>query len=264
MVRILIAGAVLVLAAIALIVVLRSSPPPPVSTQQPVGAPNTSVAPIAAPEPAQQSAPTPQPESQPTPALPIATNVPSVTSEFTRPVPLPPAPAIIQQQPTPVTTEPELPISGSSPYPAGGKPTGPFDLAWHLTRSGDMVTGSLTVTSLAPDSQVEVEVRPLGAITLRTPAHFAEVLTRRVPRDFPLQASAPAGGSLVITVTQVLAGRLGRSITIDLAPTRQEAAPPSAVPRQATQSESAPVNGVQTIRDASGQVLHLAPAVPGP
>ena len=260
MVRILLAGALLVIVAIA-IVFLRSTPTPPTA---PVGVPGASAVPIAAPAPPQELAPIQELNPQPTFTAPIAADVPSVTSSQPKPVPALPAPTITEQHTAPVATDPEPPIAGSSPYPAGGKPTGPFDLAWHLTRSGDIVTGSLTVTSLAPDSQVEVDVRPLGAITLRTQVRFAEILARRVPRSFPLQASAPTGGTLVITVTQVLAGRLGRSITIDLPPPGQVSVPQSTVPSQSPTPGTTPVDGVRTIRDASGQVLHLAPATPGP
>jgi len=177
-------------------------------------------------------------------------------------------------QPQPVPTAPPVPdreVVGTSPYPAGGKPTGPFDITWSFSVGATRAQGTITVTHLSPTAHVTIEVVPRAGATLAQPFLEQVDLGKGESRTFPVAVGLGEGSnSLVVTVTAHGADRRARVVTIDLVPVpAAEPAIPSAVPpaggptASPTQSgQPAPLSGSQTIRDASGTVLELNPSAP--
>ena len=166
-------------------------------------------------------------------------------------------------------------IAGTSPYPEGGKPTGPFDLAWNLVRRGTAVTGSITVKNLASTSPVEISIRALGSAVLESPAQDTSDLASGALRDFPISVRMADGrGSLTVTVAHLRYIRRARTITIQLADDSGNAAqranvsvaaPPAgnAASTNRPDALTKPLTGSRIITDDAGQTIELHPASPG-
>jgi hypothetical protein len=157
-------------------------------------------------------------------------------------------------------------VVGASPYPAGGKPTGPFDLAWNLVRRDALVTGSITVRNLSATAPVEVSFRALGDATLESPAAATRELARGASGDFPVTVRLASGaGSLVVTAAHLAVARRARIITIPLAGAGAAAAPGTTgvvAPDGAAGRPGDALTGSRTIVDDAGQRIELHPAAP--
>ena len=182
-----------------------------------------------------------------------------------------PAPANGAPLPDPVPHDEA--VAGTSPFPEGGKPTGPFDLAWNLVRHGTAVTGSITVKNLASTSPVEISIRALGSAVLESPAQTTCDLASGALQNFPVAVHMTEGrGSLTVTVAHLRYVRKARTITILLADDggsaaqRAAGAAPSigsAAPANRPDASTRPLTGSRIITDDAGQTIELHPAAPG-
>lgn len=235
--------------------------------------------PLSASQPAERTAPAntqgataepPQAPSEPRRAelTPVAATGASENGTPLTPLPTGRAPIT---GPTPLDET----IAGTSPYPEGGKPTGPFDLAWNLVRHGTMVTGSITVKNLASTSPVEISIRALGSAVLESPAQDTSDLASGALRDCPIAVRMAYGrGSLTVTVAHLRYIRRARTITILLADVSGSAAqranasvaaPPAgnAASTNRPDALTKPLSGSRIITDDAGQTIELHPASPG-
>lgn len=272
----LIVGSLVILGGAVAVFALRPSPAAPTSVK-PVSSevPSPTVAPIA---PAAE----PSPATERASAIPTAPVQPPVAASSPAPVPEPaaavpplaPTPPIVPT--TPPSTAPERTVVGKSPYPAGGKPTGPFDIEWSFSVGTTSATGVITITQLASAPTVSIGVVARGSASLKQPFQERVEIPQDASRSFPVVVDLGTGaGSLVVTVTSEGADRRARSITIELvpqpaaesgvpAPGAESVVPATNPPNGVAPNPSVPLSGSRTIRDDSGEVIELNPSTPPP
>ncbi len=159
-------------------------------------------------------------------------------------------------------------IHGDALYPAGGKPIGPFDLAWHLSRRGDAVSGSIVVKNLSADSPVELVITANGTALLEHPYAERATIARGQSHAFPVTVTTGAGASsLTVTATHLLYDRRSRTIAIDLTkPGTVDVPAEKSVVNDMHHDHAVPLLGPEPgtviIQDDGGERIKLQPAQP--
>ena len=154
-------------------------------------------------------------------------------------------------------------ITGISPYPAGGKPTGPFDISWNFTNQDKVATGSITVTNLSLDAVIEVSATAFGSAKFEKPYLERNEIPRGQSRAFPVSVVTGLGRcEIIVTVTHVLHDRRGRTITINLSKEKDnrpdDTVPqPTVFPNSQGALPAAPLSGTKVIKDNAGQLIQL-------
>lgn len=236
--------------------VTPKAPVPLSQTVPAMDAPSDAVAPPAVPT-----------EVPPVPPAPIPTASaadPAVAPPANLPPPTPSEPSS--------APEPERPVVGESPYPAGGKPVGPFDIAWSFQVGVTRARGSITVRHLSSAARVVVEVVARDGARLAQPFRTEMELDQDGTQTFPLEVFLGEGtNTLVVTATAHAIDRRARVVAIPLVPAAAAPVSPApAVPAapvppgsgDASGKPAAPLSGSQVIRDDHGEVIQFEPAAP--
>lgn len=170
--------------------------------------------------------------------------------------------------------EPERQVVGESPYPAGGKPVGPFDIAWSFQVGVSKANGTITIRHLSPAAHVIVEVVAKNGARLAQPFRTEMDMGKDETRSYPLDVLLGQGSNtLVVTATAQSTDRRARVVSIPLVPAAPEPVPQteeptastpnaSPLPGSASQKPAAPLTGSQVIRDDRGEVIQFDPAAP--
>jgi hypothetical protein len=155
-------------------------------------------------------------------------------------------------------------VIGESPYPAGGKPVGPFDIAWSFQVGATRAHGTISVRHLSPTAFVIVEVVPRDGARLERPFRVQAEIGKDGTQAFPLVVMlGPGSNTLVVTVTAQGADRRSRVVSIPLVPVAPLQTP--AVPSPGVGGAgkaTAPLSGSHIIRDERGEIIQLDPASP--
>lgn len=252
-------GALVAFAAV--LVPWRTGPPPPLASSTPDAHPSS---------PAVVAHPVVEPKPLPpaTVAADVPVLAPATPTASAVEVPVAPAkPGLPPVPPPPPVSEPERAVVGESPYPVGGKPVGPFDIAWSFQVGVAHAHGTIRVRHLSPTALVIVEVVPRDGARLERPFRAQVEIGKDGMQEFPLEVMlGPGTNTLVVTVTAIGADRRARVVSIPLIPVAPapvpQASAPGAAPTGKTTVPSAPLSGSHVIRDERGEVIQLDPSSP--
>lgn len=199
--------------------------------------------------------------------LPIGGNATVSIPPVTASLPVEPA-AVNPAEPPP----PERPIRANSPYPAGGKPVAPVDLAWDIAMATDgsrAFHGSISITTRSGPALIAATLTGVGGATVTSAGSFSFPAVAAGQRlDLPVAGVAAAGpaGGVTIAVTYTTSDTRGRAVRIDLRdPAHLPAQPqPSADPEATAQDPAQPIRGTRIVTDDSGGRTILQPSSPPP
>lgn len=237
-------------AAILAVVILFGLRRAPATTPADAGATAPAAGPdIADPPPAPaarpaRTTPASAPGQQHPPAAPI-TAVAAVNAQQA-------APAADVHPPPPAA----VPLAGSAPVPATGKPTGPFSLSWRFVRRNDGAEGVVTVTNHGSAPALRLELAAVGSTRLLSPATREVQVPQDAAHELPVAVQLGTGrNALAVTATQLAPGGRARTVLIAF-----DAPPAAVVVPEAPPTANGALQGTHTLNDGEGRRIRFHPS----